>query len=61
MAVENQKPSSPPDKPDSNKEEGGWNRALSMFAKPGAEEGQLVTTIRLAEDGSIFVNDQQVR
>ena len=39
----------------------GTRMMLNMFATPGDAEGQLVSTIRFAEDGSVFVNDQQVR
>ena len=39
----------------------GARMMLGMFAKPAAAEGEMVSTIRFAEDGGIFVNDQQVR
>ncbi len=34
---------------------------MGMFARPGTNEGELVSNIRLTEDGRIFINDQQVQ
>jgi hypothetical protein len=39
----------------------GTRMMLGMFAQPGATEEELVSRIRLTEDGRVFVNDQQVR
>ena len=39
----------------------GAQMMIGMFAQPGANDGELVSNIRLTEDGRIFINDQQVQ